>query len=220
MRSAFRLAWLSSIRQPARTVLGVLGVVAVGALLFDMLLLSRGLVLSFGSLLDRVGFDIRVLATEGTPFGGPPIEHATQAAAKIRGHPGIEAVLPVRIRDVEIMRPDRSHDDRDSAARAGRPKHTQFVGSEPQPRSMWTLIEGRDLPQASDVPTPLIVNRNVAAREHVSIGSALSLRADCGDESAAPPRAFTVIGIAEFPFDDVDGTSVAGRLDDLGQLCG
>src|SRR5262245_26830565 len=105
MRSAFRLAWLSSIRQPARTVLGVLGVIAVGALLFDMLLLSRGLVLSFGTLLDRAGFDIRILATEATPFNGPAIERASDVAAAIRALPGVDAVLPVRIRDVEIIRP-------------------------------------------------------------------------------------------------------------------
>ena len=52
---AFRML----VRQPARALLGVLGVAAVGALLFDMLLLSNGLVLSFRDLLDRAGFDVR-----------------------------------------------------------------------------------------------------------------------------------------------------------------
>src|SRR5689334_6501420 len=50
---AFRFAWLSVVRQPARALLGIAGVAAIGALLFDMLLLSRGLVLSFADLLDR-----------------------------------------------------------------------------------------------------------------------------------------------------------------------
>ena len=35
-----------------------------------MLLLSRGLVLSFRDLLDRAGFDIRVLATDAPPSPG------------------------------------------------------------------------------------------------------------------------------------------------------
>ena len=48
------LAWRSLTRQPARAVLGIAGVVAVGALLFDMLLLSRGLVLSFEELLAHL----------------------------------------------------------------------------------------------------------------------------------------------------------------------
>jgi hypothetical protein len=59
MLKALHFAWRNSVRQPARTCLGVLGVAAVGALLFDMLLLSHGLVLSFRDLLDRAGFDVR-----------------------------------------------------------------------------------------------------------------------------------------------------------------
>src|SRR5947208_997139 len=130
MRTAFRFAWLSSVRQPARTALGVLGVIAVGALLFDMLLLSRGLVLSFGTLLDRVGFDIRVLATEGTPFNGPPIERATEAAKAIAALPGVDAVLPVRIRDVEIVRPEPG-ESRLATGGSSRIR-AQFAGAEPQ----------------------------------------------------------------------------------------
>ena len=42
----------SLVRQPGRAALGILGIAAVGALLFDMLLLSRGLVVSFRHLLD------------------------------------------------------------------------------------------------------------------------------------------------------------------------
>ena len=38
--TALPFAWRSLVRQPARSTLGVLGVAAVGALLFDMLLLS------------------------------------------------------------------------------------------------------------------------------------------------------------------------------------
>ena len=71
------LSWLTLIRQPARSALAILGIAAVGALLFDMLLLSRGLVLSFRDLLDRAGFDIRVLATDAPPFSGPLLTEAT-----------------------------------------------------------------------------------------------------------------------------------------------
>ena len=62
--NALAFAWRSLIRQPARAVLGIVGVAAVCALLFDMLLLSRGLVLSMQDLLQQVGFAIRVTATE------------------------------------------------------------------------------------------------------------------------------------------------------------
>ena len=45
---------IPDLPEPARTVLAVLGVAAVGALLFDMLLLSRGLVLSMQEMLDTI----------------------------------------------------------------------------------------------------------------------------------------------------------------------
>ncbi|MCY4074471.1 MAG: hypothetical protein OXH04_03455, partial [Acidobacteria bacterium] len=61
MRS-LRFAWLSLVRQPGRTLLGVLGVAATGALLFDMLLLANGLVVAMEDLLDDAGFDVRVTA--------------------------------------------------------------------------------------------------------------------------------------------------------------
>ena len=60
--NAIGFAWRSLVRQPARAALGILGVAAVGALLFDMLLLSRGLIVSMQDLLDRGGWDVRVSA--------------------------------------------------------------------------------------------------------------------------------------------------------------
>src|SRR6476660_2034199 len=97
------LSWLTLIRQPARTALAILGVAAVGALLFDMLLLSRGLVLSFRDLVDRAGFDVRVLQTDAAPFTGPLIAEADAVAAAIAALPQVEAVVPVSIRDAEIV---------------------------------------------------------------------------------------------------------------------
>ena len=65
--NAMGFAWRSLVREPARASLGVLGVAAVGALLFDMLLLSNGLVISMRGLLERTGFDLRVTATDALP---------------------------------------------------------------------------------------------------------------------------------------------------------
>ena len=67
----------SLVRQPGRTVLGIFGIAAVGALLFDMLLLSRGLVVSFRDLLDGIGFDVRVTATDSPLPGGVQIGRAS-----------------------------------------------------------------------------------------------------------------------------------------------
>jgi putative ABC transport system permease protein len=90
------LAWRGLVRQPARGLLGIAGVTIVGALLFDMLLLSRGLVLSFGELLESVGFDVRVTATRALPGAGPGLEHASQLAAAIGSLPGVALAVPMR----------------------------------------------------------------------------------------------------------------------------
>jgi ABC-type lipoprotein release transport system permease subunit len=211
MLNVLRLAWLSSVRQPGRTGVGVLGIAAVGALLFDMLLLSHGLVLSFRDLLDRAGFDLRVLATAAAPFTGPRIVDADAVVATIAALPQIEAVVPVSIGTVEIV----------SDAVTNRPGRVQFIGADPQARPMWTVLDGRDLAAGTSRGSPLLVNRTLAARLHASPGSTLSIRGACGaDLEALPPMPFTIVGIAEFPFDAVREESVAGRLSDLRRLCG
>ena len=85
---ALAFAARSLFRQPGRATLGILGIAAVGALLFDMLLLSRGLVVSFRDLLDSVGFDVRVMATDAAPFGGPRLPHAAAIAGELCGPAG------------------------------------------------------------------------------------------------------------------------------------
>ncbi len=209
---AWQAAWLTSVRQPARVVLGVLGIVAIGALLFDMLLLSRGLVLSFRDLLERAGFDVRVLATEAPPFAGPSIEHSGELARRIADLPEIEAVLQLRVRPVEAAdQPGRSQDGRDEI---------DFIGADPPGHPIWTILEGADLQSASG-DAPLIVNRNLARRLGLAAGVPLSLRARCGaDLNVLPPVTFTIAGIAEFPFDDDAAATVAGRMADLARLCG
>lgn len=208
---ALSFAWLSLVRQPARSLLGILGVAAIGALLFDMLLLSRGLVLSFGHLLEQSGFDVRVLATDAPPFTGPEITRATPIVADISALPGIEAVLPIRLRRVEIVA-DNPGESR---------RQISFIGADPRVRSMWTITEGRDLPDTTGPASVVVVNRMFAARQRLGIGSTLLLRARCdGSSDALPPVRFVVSGIAEFPFDSVNANTVAGTLADVDKLCG
>ena len=61
----FALAWRTTTRYRARAILAIVGVAVIGALLFDMLLLSRGLLVSFARLLDAEGFDVRIVASQG-----------------------------------------------------------------------------------------------------------------------------------------------------------
>jgi putative ABC transport system permease protein len=219
MLNVLRLAWLSSVRQPGRTSLGVLGVAAVGALLFDMLLLSRGLVVSFRDLLDRAGFDVRVLASDAAPFAGPRMLNSATILASIAALPQVDSVVPISIRDAEIASAVDAGSQR-TTSDPGRSRRVQFIGADPQARPMWTLLEGRDLAAADGTSRPLLVNRAIAARLKATPGSELPLRGRCGSSSSAlPPMSFTIVGIVEFPFDDATAETVAGRLLDLERLC-
>jgi putative ABC transport system permease protein len=206
---AFRLAWLCLVRQPVRAVLGICGIAAIGALLFDMLLLSRGLVLSFADLLERSGFDVRVLASDAPPLTGPRLTRATALASELAGLPGIEAVLQLRVRDAEVV------SDSDAVGPV-----IDFIGADPRVRSMWTMTEGGDLPDTTGSTSVLVVNRQLAARLRLGIGSTISLRGRCSETFGAPPPVrFTIVGIAHFPFDSVTAATVAGTLADVNRLC-
>ena len=100
--NALGFAWRSLVRQPARATLGVLGVAAVGALLFDMLLLSQGLVISMRDLLERTGFDIRVTATDTLPGQGPDIRDAVAARASIATLPSVRSAIAMRFEDADV----------------------------------------------------------------------------------------------------------------------
>ena len=95
--TSLAFAWRSLVRQPARAALGVVGIAAVGALLFDMLLLSRGLVVSFEDLLDDVGFDVRVVTTDALPVASPRIPDASTVVAAITGLPEVDVAVPTLI---------------------------------------------------------------------------------------------------------------------------
>jgi putative ABC transport system permease protein len=220
---AFQFAWLSVVRQPARAVLGILGVAAIGALLFDMLLLSRGLVLSFADLLDRSGFDVRVLASDAPPFTGPRLTNADALADQIRALRGIDAVLMLRVRDADLIGASKGQ-----AAEASRqsdltddgPPHVHFIGADPRVRSMWTIVDGKDLSDAGP-NAMVVVNQRLAKTHELHVGSRLTLRGRCRDlAGVAPAVSFTVAGIAEFPFDSAAAATVAGTLEDVDRLCG
>ncbi len=206
---AWALAFRSLARQPARTVLGVLGIAAVGALLFDMLLLSRGLLVSFRDLLDCTGFDVRVMATD-SPFSGPPITDASAAAGAIARLPEVEDVVVVRYGRATAEGP------------AAGPLPVGFLGIDHGSRRPWRLLAGHDLAQPGphDLP-PLVVNRGLAQKLRLAPGSEIALRASCSRQPvAAPAVRFRVVGIVDFPFDSADALDTAARGDAFRRACG
>jgi putative ABC transport system permease protein len=205
--NAMGFAWRSLVRQPARASLGVLGVAAVGALLFDMLLLSQGLVISMRGLLERTGFDLRVTATDALPGQGPLIPNAIASTEAIARLPSVRSAVALRFANAVVL--------------AGGPTglSTAFQGVAASGGSHpWTILRGRDIDEGRP---EVVINENTAEHTRLEPGSRVMLRAACTNENQAlPPVAFTVTGVAQFPFDTPNGTTVATSLPMLAQACG
>ena len=209
MRS-LRFAWLSLVRQPGRTLLGVLGVAATGALLFDMLLLANGLVVAMEDLLDDAGFDVRVTAMDGIPFGGPRLREASTAVAAIAVLPEVAQAVPMRLGDATVGGPDSTERD------------VTVIGAPAGANAGWTLVEGRRLDDVeAESGRRVLVNAAFAEAGGLSPGGGVTLRGDCGGGRAvAPAIAFRVNGIATFSFDSASELTAAMSLADLADLCG
>jgi putative ABC transport system permease protein len=198
-------AWRSVIRQPARSTLGVLGVAAVGALLFDMLLLSEGLVLSMRDLFERLGFDIRVLGSDQLPPGGADIADAADLASAIAALPSVQSAASIRTERADFEHTGRTATDGTILG----------VGAGPPPP--WTILRGRDVSGGNE----LVLNQYAAGVLKVEPGADVTVRATCERGVGAPPAvAFRLVGIAELPFEVPDeaaaGTTAAG----IASACG
>jgi hypothetical protein len=203
--NAMGFAWRSLVRQPARASLGVLGVAAVGALLFDMLLLSNGLVISMRGLLERTGFDLRVTATDSLPGQGPLIPDAVARAQAISQLPSVRSAIALRFANAVVV--------------TGGPRglYTSFQGVAGTATHPWTILRGRDIGTGQEI----VVNENTAARGHFEPGTRVTLRPSCAnEEQALPPVSFAVVGVAQFPFDTPSGNTLATSLDRLAAACG
>ena len=210
--NAVGFAWRSLVRQPARATLGIVGVAAVGALLFDMLLLSRGLIVSMQDLLDRGGWDIRVSAGE-LPVDSRFIPNALDAAQVIAALPSVEAALVIREAEAQV--------DRIS----GPPLRASFQGVTTRSstsvgsalRAPWTIMRGRDAEQ----PNEVVVDADVASSAGLEPGSQITMRASClSDLEALPVTRLQVVGIAEFPFESTSENTIGGTFDALQAACG
>jgi ABC-type lipoprotein release transport system permease subunit len=203
---AFALRGL--LRQPGRALLGIAGIAATGALLFDMLMLSQGLVLSMERLLAVAGFEIRVSATQAAPLTGPPLTEVTGTVATLSALPGIDQIVPLRIGDATVDI-------------GGRPRNVNFMGADVSVRRPWTLMRGRDLDTRDAAGLPrLVVNQNLARRLSLAPGDTITLRGNCIDSSSIPPVVFRIDGIAEFPFDQATQLTAVTSLPDFARTCG
>lgn len=209
MIHALSFAWRGLVRQPARAMLGVLGVAAVGALLLDMLMLSNGLLVSMRDLLDRTGFDIRVTSGGDALRGGARLAQASVGVAAFLQVPTVKAALAVRFADSSIDRPTR-----DSLS-------ASIQGVTGQGHLPWTIQRGRDLPARTSERPDVVVDTTLAAAMNVAPGNELALRVAChAGAEIAPVVTVRVMGIAEFPFSGLDEHAVGMRMEALDDICG
>ena len=201
-------AWRALVRQPARSALGILGVAAVGALLFDMLLLSQGLIVSMRDLLNQRGYDVRVTATTDLPRSGPRLQEATAITRDIEQLPGVRGALAIRFADAQFeIGPPQSR----------RTVSTSFEGIGGAAERPWTLLRGRNGNGNNEV----VISVQAADVLGVDVGATLPLRASCaGGAEALPPLPVRVTGVAEFTFELGDELTIAGPMATLERACG
>ena len=203
--TAWGLAWRTIARSPARSVLAVSGVTVIGALLFNMLLLSRGLLVSFSDLLDSAGFDIRVIAAEGSMVHRMPIADAASLAAAIARLPEVASVAMVRTDSGQVS----------ASAEIGAWTSIELIGMTDARGGGWTIAKGSPLPSgASSAEPPVVVNTALASRLHLEPGSRLRLRlTSAATASALPPVTLRVVGIGGFAFESAGDLNVATTIE-------
>ena len=203
--TAWGLAWRTIARSPARSVLAVSGVTVIGALLFNMLLLSRGLLVSFSELLDSAGFDIRVIAAEGSMVHRVPIADATSLAEAIARLPDVASVAMVRTDTGQVS----------TYPETGPWTSIELIGMTDSRGGGWTIAKGSPLPSGpSSAEPPVVVNTALASRLHLEPGSRLRLRLTAaGAASALPPVTLRVVGIGGFAFESAGDLNVATTIE-------
>jgi putative ABC transport system permease protein len=208
---ALAFAWRSITRRGAQSALGILGIAAAGALTFDMLLLSRGLIVSVRELLDSFGFDVRVMASEGLPQSRASIDHAIESARVLARLPEVAAAVPFRLGEAEIALQGQGQG----------PDSVTVFAVGPSDQRIWTVLSGRDLPGADDPDDPaVVVNDRLATRLGAAPGASIELRGRCAaGPSFLPPVTVRIAGIASFPFESAGQLTAASRFAVLDRLC-
>jgi putative ABC transport system permease protein len=202
--TAFELACRTAKRYRARAVLAIVGVAVIGALNFDMLLLARGLLLSFTDLINNTGYNVRIVGSAGLPLARLPVEDAGKLVDQIRGLPQVASVAMMRTEPASTAPP------------SGPPVGLELIGTTDfDGEGVWKLIEGTGLGLKPGTPEPpVVISKGLASRLMLNVGSTLRLRVRiAGEISALPSMAFRVAGVADFPFEALDAHMAATTLE-------
>jgi putative ABC transport system permease protein len=201
--SALQLAWRTVRRYRAQTLLAIAGVAVIGALLFDMLLLSRGLLLSFSDLLDRAGYDVRIVGGGGLTLRFS-IADSANLVRDVAALPDVQRVVSIRLLPAGMQTPSRA-----------RPVNVTLVGVSGAAAGVWTIVRGENLPgDPSAAGCPLVVGRQFADGLGLEVGAEVRVIAEPpGVASALPAVTCHVVGIAQFAFSAAGTDDVATTID-------
>ena len=198
------LAWRTARRYRARAVLAVIGVAVIGALNFDMLMLSRGLVLSFSDLLNGSTYNIRISGNTGLPLARSPIDNANALMKQVAALPEIASVAAMRTAFASLVEPNRP------------PQGVELIGSsDPTGLGVWRSLAGSNLDPGSDAATvqSAVISRTLADRFRIVLGSTIRIRVGIsGSMSAMPAIPLHVVGIGDFPFEPEESLIVATSM--------
>ncbi len=207
--TAFTLARRTAVRYKTRSILAVAGVAIIGALNFDMLLLSRGLLLSFADMVRAGGYDVRVLGSTGLPGLRLPVVGASKLADEMAKLPEVSDVAVIRLEQAWVSAPGQ------------RERAVTLIGSSRSGDSTWRIVRGRNLGAAPAGVLPLVVARPLAAAFHTEPGSTLQIRPTIhGEASVLPAVAGQVVGVADFGFDAAGDFTVATTSEGLDMVRG
>ena len=198
------LAWRTVVAKPARAALAVVGVTVIGALLFDMLMLSKGLLISFRDQLDTAGYDVRVLSSAGLPIERMPIENASVLMDEIARRQEVREAVMVR-RDRAVVAPEKA-----PAVRV------ILLGVSGGADRVWRLTAGENLNDAARASpaSPIVLSGALARLLAVGPGAIVRVRVTpAGSASAIPAAAFRVAGIAEFDLEPSDDYLAATTIE-------
>jgi putative ABC transport system permease protein len=202
--TAFALAWRTARRYRARAALAVVGVAVIGALNFDMLMLSRGLMLSFADLINGTGYDVRIAGSAGLPLSRQPVENASELMKQALALPEVEAVATMRTATATLILANHPSEG------------VELIGSsDPAGLGIWKPVSGSDLGPTTPGPAqPVVISRSMADRFGLGVGSTISVRVRItGSLTELPPIPLRVAGIADFPFESQDASIMATTME-------
>ena len=203
-----RLQWAlrSLARQRARVGLAVLGIVVAAAMLLDMVMLGGGMTISFRSMLEAQGFELRIAPRGTLPFDSEAtVPGAAALRARLEADPRIEKVGMILGAQLFVERPTGV------VTAAG-------LGVDPDAQVDYTLDTGADL----TAPNDLLVSPTFLAALGAAIGDTVMVAAGYDPQlrTYTGRQALVIRGIATFNYLPADRPVAALLLPTLQAMGG